>query len=1020
VSTLARLWVVAWLVLGAPVAAADRIGHLAFRGYGSDDGVALDLTVGLQDHEGFIWAASPSGLFRYDGIRFQRFGATEGLPSTFVTDMAIGPDGRLWGATSRGVFYKHGDRFVAVGVDVLPVDGMHLLAFDVDRRTWITTTRGPYALVAPGRFELVPGWPGGEAFGILAESDGSMLVGRGARLVRCHHDGTIEDLGHDFVERITSIVRDGVGRVWLRAGAHLWMQPRAGAPFEDWSHAYLGTSSPDSNARLALGATKTLLIPTALGLIEIAGDEAHFVKTDLAEDAASIRAVWVDREGSMWLASLGLQHELGRGMWRTISRKDGLPSNNVWSITGLHDGSVAVGTDRGVAIIDHGSIQRITDQPVVATVEQPAGVLWIVGSHQIVLYDTATHATRRIDPKSGLSDGFTSAAVIDGVVWIGTESGVYKGDGARFELVRPPGSPPSTVWGLARDGDRLWMTTGYGLFVLDRGTWFHFTTRDGLRDDGLTFVTPNRQEICASYLSSFGLTCFHYADGQITRLRHLDASTGLNIPVPYSLTADHEGRLWVGGAHGVSIFFEDGSIDHFTRAGGAPGDDCNSNASWVEPNGDVWIGTSSGLGVFESARYTRAVAPPVVTFERGELGGVGVDFGSPGLVSYDHAQLDVEFAAVSFLDERQIQYQVRLVGFDDTWRDSRGDAHYHKLASGSYQFAVRARYRDARWGEPTIFELVVAAPYWQTWWFRALGIGLVGLALVVIVRWRSRALVRRNAELETIVQLRTRELVTANARVAHIDKLAALGRLLAQLSHEINNPLNVIHNNVGPLEEYSQALHAALEECKQLATGTDQRVALAALWERLELDYIVEDSSQAFAITKHAIKRIADIHNELKLFLRDEPLEHELIEISKSTRETATMLARSLPLVELRCELEPLPLVLVHVGRINQAVTNLLQNAADAMDGNGRITIRGSADDARVQIRISDSGPGIPAALQSKIFEPFFTTKEVGHGMGLGLSICREIMVAHHGSLEIDDSYVGGACFVITLPRAAR
>jgi C4-dicarboxylate-specific signal transduction histidine kinase len=131
------------------------------------------------------------------------------------------------------------------------------------------------------------------------------------------------------------------------------------------------------------------------------------------------------------------------------------------------------------------------------------------------------------------------------------------------------------------------------------------------------------------------------------------------------------------------------------------------------------------------------------------------------------------------------------------------------------------------------------------------------------------------------------------------------------------------------------------------------------------------------------------------------------------------MMARSLPDVAIRCDLGELPTVLVHAGRFSQTLTNLVQNAADSMKRSGRIAIVGSCDDREVKIRVEDTGPGVPADLRSKIFEPFFTTKEIGQGLGLGLSICREIMVAHGGSLELDATYTAGAAFVITLPRSA-
>jgi signal transduction histidine kinase len=243
--------------------------------------------------------------------------------------------------------------------------------------------------------------------------------------------------------------------------------------------------------------------------------------------------------------------------------------------------------------------------------------------------------------------------------------------------------------------------------------------------------------------------------------------------------------------------------------------------------------------------------------------------------------------------------------------------------------------------------------------------------------------------------------------------------LLAQLSHEINNPLNVVHNNIPPLRDYSAALCTAVRECRDLATDPAQRAQLAAIWERLDLDYIIDDSTQAFATMDAAIKRVAFIHRELKAFLRGEPPERELTDLGASLRATVTMVERNWPAIELRCELDPLPLVPVNSTRINQTITNLLTNAADAMHGRGRIEIRATVADSRVQIRVSDTGPGVPLELRSRIFEPFFTTKDIGQGLGLGLSICREIVVAHGGSLELDDGGGPGATFVIGLPLAA-
>ncbi|HVV83892.1 MAG TPA: ATP-binding protein, partial [Kofleriaceae bacterium] len=1022
---------------GAGAAAADRgPGHLAFRGYGSYDGLtALDVVVGLQDHDGFIWAASANGLYRFDGMRFRRFSVEDGLPSLLVTDMAVAPDGVLWGATSRGLFLERGERFVAIGTDVLPSDGMHLLGFEPSGVTVVTTSRGPFEIGPSGSPSAIPGWPGGESFGLLVERDGTMYVGHGARLLRRAVGATaFVDLGHDFVETISSVVRDGHGRLWVRAGQHLWMQPTADAPFEDRSPLDGAVVGP-GNVRLAVGADGDLLVPTASGVVEMDGDRPHLLATDLPEDARNVKSVWVDREGSMWLTSLGLHHELGRGLWRTIAGADGLPSDVVWSITGLHDGRVAVGTDLGVALLGPAGLERITDTMATALLEQPAGALWITGP-TLARYDLAGHQLRTIGAADGWTEGAPTAiaAEPDGTLWFGVDrGGLYRAAPAalpavpRFERVALPGADAARVWAIAIDEGRVWVTTSAGLFVRDGGAWHRFGKRDGLRDDVLTFIVARRDhEVCVSYLGPLGATCVRYAGGRLTPVRELGEPEGLTSQMPYFLAEDHRGRLWIGGALGVTVVDDRGGADHFTSGGGAPGDDCNAGASWISPAGDVWIGTSTGLGVFEASRY-RPAPPPAVVIASGHLGAAAMDLDawrSSGrrTVAYSHGHLDAELAALSYLDARQLEYQVMLVGFDESWRASDGDdIRYHHLPAGAYRFTARARYHGGAWGPAVSFAFVVATPWWQTWWFRALaGASVVALG-IALARWRSRALVARNVELEATVRERTAELVHANEKIAQAEKLSALGRLLAQLSHEINNPLNVVHNNLGPLEEYSHALTTAARRCRELVAGAGDGAGAAvdALWQELDLQYVIDDSGPAFESTRHAISRIAAINGELKTFLRGEPIARDLVDVAASVRTTVAMFARTLPDVELVCDLPALPRVMLHEGRFNQTVTNLLQNAADAMERRGRIAVTADVDEAFVRLRIHDSGPGVPEAVRARIFEPFFTTKDVGKGMGLGLAICREIIAAHGGTLELDEQVTAGACFVLSLPRPA-
>jgi two-component system NtrC family sensor kinase len=123
--------------------------------------------------------------------------------------------------------------------------------------------------------------------------------------------------------------------------------------------------------------------------------------------------------------------------------------------------------------------------------------------------------------------------------------------------------------------------------------------------------------------------------------------------------------------------------------------------------------------------------------------------------------------------------------------------------------------------------------------------------------------------------------------------------------------------------------------------------------------------------------------------------------------------------VEFRRELSAdLPLILGDPGQVQQVLTNLIINAANAMSGKGRLTITSSFDAAadEVGLRFADSGPGIAPEIMDKIFEPFFTTKRPGEGTGLGLSVAYGIVQQHGGKIEAANAPQGGAVFTVTLP----
>ncbi|MFI5413692.1 MAG: sensor histidine kinase, partial [Candidatus Lutacidiplasmatales archaeon] len=103
--------------------------------------------------------------------------------------------------------------------------------------------------------------------------------------------------------------------------------------------------------------------------------------------------------------------------------------------------------------------------------------------------------------------------------------------------------------------------------------------------------------------------------------------------------------------------------------------------------------------------------------------------------------------------------------------------------------------------------------------------------------------------------------------------------------------------------------------------------------------------------------------------------------------------------------------------QVSQVITNLLNNAYDALDGEGRIVVRLAADPGWVHLSVSDNGPGIPPEVRAHLFEPFFTTKPEGKGTGLGLAICHGIVESHGGTIEVESEVGKGSTFSVHLPR---
>jgi len=252
------------------------------------------------------------------------------------------------------------------------------------------------------------------------------------------------------------------------------------------------------------------------------------------------------------------------------------------------------------------------------------------------------------------------------------------------------------------------------------------------------------------------------------------------------------------------------------------------------------------------------------------------------------------------------------------------------------------------------------------------------------------------------------------------EKMASLGRLVAGVAHELNNPISFVLGNTHALERYSRRLQEYLAALHDPALPEADRQALRA---RLKIDRLLGDLPSLMEGMLEGAQRTADIVNGLKRFSAVDREERTRVDLN-GVIERAIHWVRKGTAPHFIVHWTPQPGCDVHgsAGQLLQVAMNLIQNAYDAAAGahgaDPELWIEAAVQPETIELQFRDNGPGIAPQDQSRLFDPFFTTKPVGQGTGLGLSISYGIVEQHGGSLKAGNAPDGGAVFTIALPRA--
>ncbi len=724
----------------------------------------------LQTRDGYLWLATFGGLAQFDGVKFTIVDTanTPGMKSNRILSLCEGQNGTLWMGSESGAVISYRDHVAKTYTSSEGLPGGIVWAIKEDRAgsLWIGTSNG-LARLRDGKvtaYSTKDGLPDNRVWAIDVDKAGALWIATSGGLVRLA-DGRFT----------TFLPRGGMppGGFFVslcpRQQGGYWISTENGvAGFNDGSFAW----HPGIPRLPALQIRK--LMEDRKGTLWISGfspagttrfADGKYSRYRLKTDPAMVRAIYQDREGNLWMGSDGGGLvELRRRRLVTYTTEDGLPSDSVRSVTDDGAGGFWIATFGGLAHWRAGKFTNYTDRDgmlsydVATLCRARDGTLWIGSNYGLTQFKSGRFVN--YGPKQGLSDPPVHAIMEDrdGSLWVGTEGGLNRLRDGQFKVWhRSDGLVSDDVRFIMQAADgALWLGTTGGLSRFKDGAFTNYTTRDGLSNDYVRAIVA--QPDGGLWLGTYGGGLNFLRQGHFTPVT---TAHGLFDDFISRILEDGHGNFWLLGNRGIarvsrrqlndvvegrlhsitSVSY--GAVDGMKSSEGNGG---NQPAGWRGTDGKLWFPTIKGVAVLDPSEVNEL--PPPVVINLATLDGRTVPTEQAVRIGRGNEDLEIHYTGLSFSRPEQIHFKFQLAGLDQEWVNagSRRTAYYSHLPPGDYTFKVIADNGDGVWNqEGAALRILVARPYWQTWWFLALSLAAAGAIVTFAVHYRVSQLKRAQA-----------------------------------------------------------------------------------------------------------------------------------------------------------------------------------------------------------------------------------------------------------------------------------